>query len=411
MNLMNRIREIMAPRLGGYGINISFEDFWSRSIVLANGLNRSRQVQPGYVTLFADMKGTVPAGIYTVEGSGRLEPAQLVSPNTWLVEPGQNGLRWRGELSSVRLPNSSGEFYQPFINLMKTLRPAVVRTLDWTRANEREVTKPTVSAGDQARLCRELKCDLHFVVHHMWSPGETRKRLEEIATVLPGKRVIIEFSNEIWNPGFPQYRDLRPGLRLPQTFEYVAIRLRLLWDIADDVLPGYRRFVGGWIAQPNWLKQMLQAVDDRVDLAGPATYVGPSPEDLVALRSEEVVTWEMLHGCCVRRISDLEMKLAGNVNVAREFGAIPYLYECGQDLKPGHESWRGIALQMQGSELMGDVYRRTRLMHERAGVRRGCWYSLMTSWVPGSPQGAFGLLESMAQNPMDVPKCRSAFRL
>lgn len=415
MNMMDRLRakllpfrEIAAPRLGGYGINVSFEDFWSRAIVLANVANRTRPAA-GETVVFADMKGTVPAGLYTVFGGGKLVPAREVGPGLFEVEPGLSGLRLRGMATSIRLPNSSGEFYLPFLELMRTLRPAVVRTLDWTRANERGTTKPTVSAGDQARLCRELGCDLHLVVPHFWTPSEVRAALAEIALVLPGKRVIIEFSNEIWNPGFPQYRDLRPGGGRP--FETVAARLRLLWLDADEILPGNKRFVGGWIAQPEFLEQMLEAVDDRVDLAGPATYIGPSPQDIEELRDETVITEDMIYSLCLRRIVQTEPKLKANVEVARRFGAIPYLYECGLDLKPGNEAWRPTALRMQGSEALGDVVRRTRLMHELAGVRRGCWYSLMTSWTPGVPQYPFGFLESMDQNPREVPKCREAFRL
>lgn len=418
MRLLDRLRvKILSVTMSeGYGINPSFEDFWSRAIVLADAKNRTR-LAGGRTTVFADMEGTVPAGLYTVLYEGTrgptLSPAELRTrgegADVWYVEPGLSGLRIEGEARMIRLPNSSGDFYQPFMDLMRKLRPVFIRTLDWNRANDRVVDKPTVSARLQATLCRELGCDLHYVVHHMWTPDEVRANLKEIASVLPGKRVTIEFSNEIWNPGFPQYRDLRPDGDRP--FSYVGARLRELWGIADEELPGNKRFVGGWIAQPSFLRSMLEAADSRVDYAGPATYVGPSPEDLTALRGERVVTAETLHDCCVRRIADMEAKLQGNVAVAREFGAIPYLYECGQDLKPGSEEWRSVALAMQGSELMGDVYKRLRLLHARAGIRRAGWYSLMTSWTPGKPQGPFGLLESMADEPKEVPKCREAFKL
>src|SRR6185503_8744320 len=79
-------------------------------------------------------------------------------------------------------------------------------------------------------------------------------------------------------------RALANGVTLEQQ---IAAEIRRVFAVAEEVFAGpdaprLRRFVGGWLGDPSFLRDVLGALgpDVQVDEAGPATYFGPRAPDI-----------------------------------------------------------------------------------------------------------------------------------
>lgn len=156
-----------------------------------------------------------------------------------------------------------------------------------TPASPSQGTKRGVCPEFQVALCNAAGADLHFNVPHAASgiPDEDYEtflrdaftRIRDGSPAVPGVnggqpfaplaphlRVTVEFSNEVWNPGFPvntwlKARAQQAGRTLPQQ---VASEIRRVFAVAEEVFSGVhaprlRRYVGGWLGDPDFLQEVL----------------------------------------------------------------------------------------------------------------------------------------------------------
>ena len=351
--------------------------------------------------------------------------------------------------------------HAPSVDALASLRPQVLRTLDWQRTNVRpDWTKPRVLPTDLLQgtdrgMAVELQAEAaNLLGCHLWwcapprfelSVADYEVRMEEYLRAIKDtaqKPPILEYGNELWNAAFPVHGWLRGDwisapLATTTRQENAAHEIAILKRVADRVFgpPGplgakpYYLFVGGQLTVPSHLDRILSALAQlgvTPDLAGPALYVTP----MKAQREEweatgAVPSQDELRASCFARLE--EIAAPGRINDAGNFvglgplsehyrvcihHGVPYFacYEAGQSLIAGSHPWRRAALEAQRTEWMGELYREIRRVAESAGVDLLCWYSAATQQDPKDPRVAvFGLLESdEADVSKWLPKARAA---
>jgi hypothetical protein len=236
----------------------------------------------------------------------------------------------------------------------------------------------------------------------------------------PHLQLTVEFSNEIWNPGFPVYRWLKDravasGRKFHQE---AALEIRRVFAIAEEVFSGphaprLRRFVGGWFDQPSYLSQLLLALGPgvQVDAAGPACYFGPRDADVVAWLAGSVQggacpncpTPDEVLVSARARIAELDRKLLAHQVLAwsriNPDGSRPRyeMYEGGASFASGTQPWGLAAMQAQRLPAMYDAYVLDLVPRLIAhGVDTVNWYSFMTEGNQGLA-GPFGHWQRMDQ--------------
>jgi hypothetical protein len=195
-----------------------------------------------------------------------------------------------------------------------------------------------------------------------------------------------------------------------------------VFAVAEEVFSGpdaprLRRFVGGWLGDPSFLRDVLGALgpDVQVDAAGPATYFGPRGPDIdrwmvgVGVEADGSVTCpncptpEDVLESASARIRELDPKLLEHQLIVQGYvnpdGSHPRfeLYEAGASFAAGFQPWGKAATQAQRLPGMYDVYV---LDFVPALIARGVdtvnWYSFMTEGNQGAA-GPFGHWERMDQ--------------
>ncbi len=444
-----------------YGINPSFAN--GRLPLFGNPIRRCREFQ-----VFSDSGAPTPErsplderglpvadgrshGLRVFESMGGTMPAldlvALKARYPWLnarAVPGEALFLWSSSWQPVeiRLPDSQGRWHVPSLGAIAYTRPKFLRTLDWQRTNERpDWSRPRTAAnaplqGDMmaADIQREaallLKCHLWFCAPPRFelSVPEYEARLEELLRAIhdPGAKrpPVIEYGNELWNAAFPVHRWLAAD---SSWHDIAAHEIEILKRVADRVfgppealgLKPYYLFVGGQLTVPSHLDRILAALHAlgiTPDMAGPALYVTPLKADVQEWESAGAVpSQDELRSSCLARLEEIEKGtptlLALALQVQRVTDQdVPYFacYEAGQSLLAGRAPWRRAAIEAQGSEWMGELYRGIRRVAEDAGVDVLNWYSAATDQEPGDPRvDVFGLLDSsdLSKAP---PKARAA---
>jgi hypothetical protein len=345
------------------------------------------------------------------------------------------------------------------------LGPSVWRGMDWNQVNQygrgdgsapfqfdlagrirpaspSQGTKRGVCPEFQVALCNALDTDLHFNVPHA-ANGISDADYEEFlraaflrirdgspavpglnggrpfAGLAPHLKVTVEFSNEVWNTGFPvnpwlKTRAQANGRTLHQE---VAREVRRVFAIADEVFAGpdaprLRRYVGGTLGDPRFLLEVLAALgpEVQVDAVGPAFYFGPRKGDI------EAWLLDSSSGLCPNcplpeevlasaraRILELDLKLLEHQLIAASHlnpdGTTPalVLYEGGAAFNAGFQPWGQAASQAQRLPGMYDAYVQDFVPELVArGVDTVIFYSFMTAGAQGSA-GPFGHWERMDQ--------------
>ena len=333
------------------------------------------------------------------------------------------------------------------LGALQSLRPKVLRTLDWEMTNHRrDWSKPRTMPSDmlqgtengmavelQARAANALGCHLWWCAPPRFelSVAEYESRLEGYLRALKASASlppILEYGNELWNAGFAVHGWLKqeaesrvPAGGLVWKWQDIAAQeIALLKRVADRVFgtpvlgKSYYLFVGGQLTVPSHLDKILEALQ-RIgvtpDLAGPALYVTPMKAQKEEWEATGAVpTQDELRDSCFARLAEIggDGVLRQNRNVTRTH-FVPHFacYEAGQSLIAGAHPWRAAAIAAQKTEWMGELYRRIRATAESAGVDLLCWYSAMTNQAPNDSRvDVFGLLDAPGQ-PM-TPKAIAA---
>jgi PKD repeat protein len=364
-------------------------------------------------------------------------------------------------------------FHEPYVARVQALNhgegPFTWRTLDWTRINDYGATDPPLpftfdlagairpdspSQGTRRGMCPEFQvafcnrvgANLHFQVPHRAEPmpPEDYERFLRDAFVrirdgspavaginggrpfeglALGLELTLEYSNEVWN-ATPANRWLlrQAALRGLTLHEVLAEELLAVWRIADEVFAGHRtvrRFLGGFVAQPDFLRRVLAALppDTHIDALGPSCYFRPRPaaigpwlEDAEAGRCPNCPTPAEVVAAALDSLDELRPLLAEHREIARAHrnpdGTHPRfeLYECGQSFDARGEPWGPAARAAQRLPEMYSAYvdGLVPLLVEE-GVELVNWYSFMSDPDPsGGVDVGFGILEDMAQ-PLTLP--------
>jgi PKD repeat protein len=372
----------------------------------------------------------------------------------------------------VWLPGMEPEqpiLWPPFVEKLRAMNggrgPSSWRAMDWCQVNQygrtggsapfvfdlagrittsspSQGTKRGVAPEYQVALCNAVGADLHFNVPHAtdgisdadyeWFLRDAFTRVRDGSPAVPGVnggrpfaplaphlRLTLEFSNEVWNPGFPvnawlKARARAGGRTLPQQ---VAQEIARVFAVAEEVFAGsqaprLRRFVGGWLGDASFLLEVLGALGPRhVDAVGPACYFGPRKADVEQWLLDATPegcpncpTPEMVIASARQRIAEVDLKLLEHRLVASAYqnpdGSAPRLelYEGGASFAAGYQPWGAAASQAQRLPAMYDVYV---LDYVPAlvtrGVERVSWYSFMSDGNAQGTSGPFGHWERMDQ--------------
>ena len=389
----------------------------------------------------------------------------------WLVEESDSTDPVRN--AHVWLPGMEATqpiLWPPFVERLQAMNggrgPVAWRAMDWNEVNQygrtdgsapfvfdlagritpaspSQGTKRGVCAEFQVALCNAVGADLHFNVPHAAngiSDADYEAFLRDVfvrirdgapavpgvnggqpfAPLAPNLRLVLEYSNEIWNPSFPVNPWLKThaqaaGRSLPQQAAYEIARVfalaRELFAGADA--PRLQTFVGGWLGDPSFLLEVLAWLGPsvQIDSAGPACYFGPRKPDIEDWMSGAVPgncpncpTPEAVVESARMRIGELDLKLLESQLVVAAHtnpdGSTPrlVLYEGGASFNAGFQPWGPAACQAQRLPAMYDAYL---LDFVPALVTRGVdevlWYSFMTDGNSQGSAGPFGHWERMDQ--------------
>ncbi len=381
----------------------------------------------------------------------------------WLIE-------WSDPSDPVRdshvwLPGMEARkplLYPPFVEKLAAMNgglgPSAWRAMDWNRVNDygrrdgeapfvfdlavrirpgspSQGTRRGVCVEYQVALCNAVGSGLHLNVPHKADnlpdqdyeeflrdlftrvrdgspavPGINGGR--PFAALAPHLELTVEFSNEIWNPGFPVHNWLRRRAQLADRKlpEEAALEMRRVFAVAEEVFAGaharrLRRFVGGWFDQPRFLEDVLDALgpDVQVDALGPACYFAPRDADVRAwlqgwdgLSCPNCPTAEEVVESARRDIAELDGKLRAHALLARTrvnpdgSRARLELYEGGASFESGFQPWGLAAMEAQRLPSMYDAYVLDLIPTLIAnGVDTIHWYSFITEGNQGN-SGPFG---------------------
>jgi len=379
-----------------HGLNPSFHGPSSRAIVFGDAFLRARDIDPAGTRIFSGV--SVPPGLWTLRwsGSGASHLAGLLrererGPGFALYDVERAArpvhVSWTGDVNSLRvwLPGSEGLIlWRPFVALLKSFKPAAIRTLDWTRVNEGfqpgrdKRSQYVVSASAQVLIANQVGCGLHYQVPLGAPEDWIAEHLRPLRNV--NGRLTIECGNELWNPDFSGWWWLEQHKDGGRVSHAAAKELDRIFAVVRAVLPRAEFFVGGQLGNEGFLESILDTMQTAVQACGPAAYLRPRSEFLTAQGFVESCRAELL-------------PVAGRIREARRLATARGLrlevYEAGQHPTSGTP----IVAEAQRLVAMGTLYRDLAGVLEEEGVDLVHWYSLMTQYDDGIPP--FGLLESM----------------
>jgi putative intracellular protease/amidase len=137
-------------------------------------------------------------------------------------------------------------------------------------------------------LGNELHADVWVNVPHMAADDFIQNEANFFRARLdPGRKVYVEWSNEVWNgaPGFLANQWVRQQLALPEnagvTFaQFVARENRHTFALWSQAFAGQSdrlvRVVAGFESSPAYTASVLQAMNGEFDAISPAAYFGPT---------------------------------------------------------------------------------------------------------------------------------------
>lgn len=298
------------------------------------------------------------------------------------------------------------------------------KPLSWPRGFE----DPDQSFGGTwmegiVQFCNEINRPLHWTVPHEYDDGQILQACEYIRDFLaPNLSLVLEFSNELWNPGDTPYFFLLDKYELPPTSsangepfrDAAAAEIKRAFDQAELAFAGQRHrlitYCAGWVGNAEYLGGLLQRLRDsgnRVDAAGPACYVNLNQE-ILAGDFDSTTTAQELLDALIANIPETESLWAAHRQVVddHEFlqgtPCLLYYYEGGQSIVPDVDpnfppfvppNWFDAYLEAQVDPGMGDFYRLHQEALERTGCDIVCWFAGIDPII--DTFGAWGLLTDL----------------
>ncbi|MEZ5965945.1 MAG: hypothetical protein R3F56_19070 [Planctomycetota bacterium] len=405
--------------------------------------------------MYKGLDGRFPGGRYVVlwDGDGDVEvkeDASMVSRNGNRIEadvtPG-DGVVLRilrtnpsDPVRNIRviLPGfestyQTQPFHPRFLANWRGFR--MLRFMDWMRTNgslqAQWADRPTLDDCGQASdkgvalelmiaLCNQMHADPWFCLPHLASDDYVRQFARKVSQLLePGRKVILEYSNECWNGGFEQARYCqREGVRLQLSNDPFEAQLRFysqhaveLFRIARQELAGTHEVVRVLSAQnvTPWVATTMadwRSAFQELDAVAVAPYFGYELGD--PSRQWEVSQWsvdQVLAECW----NDLGPTLRGTRNTVaamRQRGLEVLGYEGGQHLV----GFGGAENNTQLTSLFIAANRDPRMfllymafLDGWTAAGGGAMAAYYSTGRPGR-YGSWGALEWAEQDPYTAPK-------
>lgn len=402
-----------------------------------------------------------PAGNYTLlwDGSGTLSfPISNVTvvenkPGRMVVRPNDlnasifvsiDATNGADPVRNVRflLPGAEATYAtQPFnpTFLEKTAPFSLIRFMDWGATND----SPIVGWTDRAQLkdvawttpkgvpietmidlANTLHVDPWFCIPHMASDDYVAKFAQLLHDRLdPALRPHIEYSNEVWNTGFPQTRwandqSAAQGLDRPWGTPsiFYAKRAVQMFDIMRRVYgaadaPRLVRVLAGQAAWTQFLENALGSANTaaNVDVMAIAPYFNATAADDPA---NVAATLALTPGQVVDQMvasirGDVKNWMTSNAALAARYHLPMKAYESGPgdsvSYFPNDRKYAMTALfsAANASPRMKDVYTEYYGQWKAAGGDTMNQYSDITAWTQ---YGFWGALEYVTQDPATAPK-------
>lgn len=268
--------------------------------------------------------------------------ASFAGVNFWNVD-------WQGQNEYFREGTDFSRTSDPWRkDLLEGLAPyRVLRFMDWANTNADQTTEShfatrkqktapqnqPVALEWQIDLCNRTDKDCWITFHHLATDEDLRSAAQLIKTTLkPSLRVYIEWSNEVWNGGFPQHRYAESAGR----------RLSL-----PGQNPAAAYLVHASVRLFEAFDQAFAADSQRVVrvLSGQSVWTGPCEAHLEALKDSRINpqgTWPdvyaiapYLYGESIdelsRNIAEAAKGVAAHAVCAKQMGVPLISYEGGTD--------------------------------------------------------------------------------
>jgi hypothetical protein len=404
-----------------------------------------------------------PAGNYTVlyEGVGRLEASGAARVTTrapgrltLTVDPKQGGfflqLRATDPANSVRnirvlMPGFEKTYRQnPFhpVFLRRWQGMACLRFMDWMQTNNSPVARwadrPTLEDATwtvkgipvevMCDLANRLKTDAWFCVPHRADDDYVRRLAQAIKSRLaPGRKIYVEYSNEVWNGQFEQnrYAAMEGKKRgfgdkdWEAAWRYTGFRSVQIFRIFDAVFDATSRarlvrVLPTQVANAYVSEQIIGFQDayKSADALAVAPYlsmnIGPGTQPSVAEAENWTPEQALNH---LERVSLPEVGkwLGEQKAVADKYGLKMVAYEGGQHMVgiQGGENSDKLTTLLHAANRhprLGAIYDRYFDLWAKNGGDLFCYFASVGSW---SKWGSWGILEFYDDNPARAPKFRS----
>jgi len=395
--------------------------------------------------------GHYPAGRYVClyDGAGKIEfgfDAKIIGSDRGRLElfvsPTDAGILMkitRSEQSNhirnirVLMPGSKSTYKgHPFNPLfIERLRPfRVIRFMDWQQTNNKQTVewadrtsarrytqagKSGVAIEYLIDLCNTLGADPWFCMPHKASNEYIRnfgrlvfKRLD------PERRVYIEYSNEVWNPSFEQYKWVAqqgdPLLSHPKKYAKLAKNVFEIWqEVFGRQKERVTRVAACQLENIRVIEEVMAWLGKNgADAIAPAAYFDLSSNDynaLIALGprvSPSTVLEFARKTLHARTIPGLKQ----HASFAKANGLDLITYEGGQHILPippgTFPSFIGSLWQAQRSPLMRRIYAQLLGEFDKMDGRLFTAFSFVSK--QDSPWGSWGHLDYLDQFILDAPK-------
>ena len=312
-----------------------------------------------------------------------------------------------------------------FMDFMLTNNSSLVAWKDRAKSTDASFSGRGVPVEWLVDLANQLNCDAWFCMPHKAHDDYIKQFAQYVKKHLkPELRAWVEYSNEVWNGGFKQYKDAEiAGQQLnlsnkpsQAALHYYAYRSVQIFKIWTDVYKGHDRLVRVLASQAAYspaAEQILSFKDtaSQADVLAIAPYISFNiPEkDEKGLDAKSVSTWnleqlfEHLNKVSLPQSTEW---VKSNKKVADAYGLKLVAYEAGQHLVgvgggENNEQLNKLLYSANADARMGDIYTESLTMWAQNGGDLTCSYSSVGTW---SKWGSWGLLQNHDDALSNSPK-------
>ena len=451
---------------------------WPTQLKQWNNAQGQKMEQRLGTLMFRDIGTAYPAGVYRAEweGTGTVswgfaatvtEQGQTGTGKNYAllqVQPANDGIYMKisdmdasdpirnvhvwmpdfGGKSFVGQAWQPGAAFSPFhpLFLEKVAPFRTIRFMDWMDTNLSDITSwsdrrpfdhATQQSGDfkngvapeyLVALCNELDADAWVNMPHAADDTYVRNFATLVRDTLePGRKVYVEWSNELWNGGFgfEAFQWVTDQLGRPENanlngdrWAFVGREARRDFDIWSDVFAGQTdrvvRVVAGQQANSWIAEQIASNMAGHFDAISCAAYMYVSDEDKATFTAS--TTADQVIDAVIANLPTALGWLQDHRNLADSFAnslgrTIPFVaYEGGPNLDSWGGSYQQAFFDAGNSPRMYDAYALLLSGARDRGLDLFQHFNL-TGGLYAAPYGAFGALQSMTQDGASAPKYRA----